>query len=309
MDEFGSRFSLPDTSGIAALAKEFDLGHVAQLAKQHSGQTAYIQKAMEAMRTPWLDAERALESARSFAEIQGIGSVLERIPAFDDQVTVALRESLGDWRDPISWPKNIVTDSVARSEFYVDLGFDSDLTYFPATAFQESVNIAGLRRKPPPLIAEYGSPVPFSEHDEEALVRNNIAHDWLQRLETNLRHFIDLHMTRAYGPDWPKHRLPKALYDKWMEKKQAAEMAGRGAWPLIAFADFTDYAIVICKKDNWREVFCGFFGRPESVRESFQRLHMIRLDTMHARPIGQDDELLLYVEAKRLTKAVRSPSE
>src|SRR5687768_8923575 len=45
-----------------------------------------------------------------------------------------------------------------------------------------------------------------------------------------------------------------------------------------------------------------FFGRPESVRESFQRLYPIRLDTMHARPITQDDELLLYVETRRLVK-------
>ena len=74
--------------------------------------------------------------------------------------------------------------------------------------------------------------------------------------------------------------------------------------PLIAYADFTDYVLVICKADNWREVFEGHFDRPESVRESFQRLHPIRLDTMHARPIGQDDELLLYVEVKRLVRVV-----
>jgi hypothetical protein len=40
------------------------------------------------------------------------------------------------------------------------------------------------------------------------------------------------------------------------------------------------------------------------VRESFQRLYPIRLDTMHARVIARDDELLLYVETRRLMKAV-----
>jgi hypothetical protein len=54
---------------------------------------------------------------------------------------------------------------------------------------------------------------------------------------------------------------------------------------LIEYADFTDYAAVICRADNWREVFSTFFNRPESVRESFQRLHPIRLDAMHARLI------------------------
>ena len=111
-------------------------------------------------------------------------------------------------------------------------------------------------------------------------------------------------MTSAFGSDWPKHRLPKDLYDKWHEKKRAAEKVGRGTWPLIAYADFTDYERVICKKDNWREVFGTYFGRPESVRETFQRLHLIRLDTMHGRLIAQADELLLYVEVQRLIKVI-----
>jgi hypothetical protein len=51
-------------------------------------------------------------------------------------------------------------------------------------------------------------------------------------------------------------------------------------------------------------VFEPFFRRLEDVRESFQRLHPIRLDTMHARPITQDDELLLYVEARRLARVM-----
>lgn len=111
-------------------------------------------------------------------------------------------------------------------------------------------------------------------------------------------------MTQAFGADWPKCRLPNGLHDRWWEKKQKAEQAGAREQPLIAYADFTDYERVICRGDNWREVFGGFFERPESVRESFQRLHPIRLDTMHARPITQDDELLLYVETRRMAKVI-----
>ncbi len=47
-----------------------------------------------------------------------------------------------------------------------------------------------------------------------------------------------------------------------------------------------------------------FFVRTESVRESLQRLYLIRLDTMHARPITQDDEWLLYVETRRLVNLI-----
>lgn len=304
MADFSSRFILPDMGEAIRLAQEFHQGPMAKMLNQYSKQTAGIQKAMEAMRTPWLDAQRQLESVSCFAEIQGIGGILANLPTFDDQVSDALRLGLGDWRDQITWPKDIFTDLGARSEFYIDLGFDPSLTDFPAPAFQESLIISGLRHQPPPLVREYSVPVPQSGEDEEALVRTNIAHDYLLRLETNLRQFIDSKMTLAFGSDWPKHRLPNGMYDKWQGKKQKAEAAGRGTWPLVAYADFTDYELVICKKDNWRELFGGYFGRQESLRESLQRLHPIRLDTMHARPIGQDDELLLCVEVTRLIKVV-----
>ena len=40
------------------------------------------------------------------------------------------------------------------------------------------------------------------------------------------------------------------------------------------------------------------------MRESFQRLHPIRLDVAHSRLITQDDELLLRVEVMRLVKVM-----
>jgi hypothetical protein len=263
---------------------------------------------MGAMHTPWLDGQASLRSVAGFAEIQGVGSMLDRMPSFDDRASAALRPDLGDWRDKITWPEPVLTDFSAREAFYLDLGFDPSLTYFPAPAFRESTEIAGLCREPPPLVDAYGEPVPRAEdgEDEKALVRTNMAHDWLLRLETNLRSFIDDRMIAAFGSDWPKHQLPNGVYDQWMTKHEAAVKAGRGLMPLIVYADFTDYERVICKKDNWRQVFSSYFMSMESVRESFQRLHPIRMDTMHARPIIQDDELLLYVEVKRLIRVIVS---
>ena len=160
--------------------------------------------------------------------------------------------------------------------------------------------------KLPQAIDQYTSPVARarSDDEEEGFVRTNLAHDWLQRLESHIRRFIDELMTRQFGPDWPKDRLPNGLYDQWQEKKRKAVEAGAREQPLIAYADFTDYEGVICKRDNWREVFVLFFRRPESVRESFQRLYPVRLDTMHARIITQDDELLLRAECTRLVKVI-----
>ena len=40
------------------------------------------------------------------------------------------------------------------------------------------------------------------------------------------------------------------------------------------------------------------------MQESFQRLYPIRICTMHARLITQDDELYPYVEIKRILAAI-----
>lgn len=304
--DFEARFRLPEIPEAARLILEFTASPLSESLARYAEQASSIQRAMESMRTPWLDPQEAMRSMAGFAELQGIGSALVNMPSFGDSLASALRIDLGDWRDPITWRPEMFTDLVVRSDFYVGLGFDVALTDFPALAFGQSLDIAGLRREPPALVDRYGAPVPRLNDDdeEEGLARTNMAHDWLLRLETQLREFIDERMTKAFGADWPKRRLPNGLYEAWQEKKRKAKEAGGREWPLVAYADFTDYERVICRSDNWREIFAAFFGRPERVRESFQRLYPIRLDTMHSRPITQDDELLLYVETRRLVKVI-----
>ena len=306
MAEFEGRFRLPEMPEVARLMAELRSSPWSEALTRYSAKNSALQQAMESMRLPWLDIQEKMQSLASFTELQGIGFAVKNMPSFGENLSTALRFDLGDWREPITWRPEILADLGARSDFYAGLGFNRALTDFPAPAFQESLDIAGLRREPPPIVDLYGAPIPpSSDTDEEkGLERTNTAHDWLLRLETQLRSFIDEAMTRAFGPNWPKHRLPNGVYDQWQEKKQTAEKAGARERPLIAYADFRDYELVICRGDNWRELFGAFFQRQESVRESLQRLYPIRLDTMHARPITQDDELLLYVETRRLVKVI-----
>jgi Swt1-like HEPN len=306
MADFEARFRLPEMPELARLTAELRSSPWAEALTRYSAQSSTLQQAMERMHRPWLEIQEQMRSMASFAELQGIGFAVRNMPSFGENLSAALRLDLGDWREPITWQSEILADLGARSDFYAGLGFNRALTEFPAPAFQESLDIAGLLRERPPIVDLYGAPIlPSGDKDEEeGFERTNTAHDWLLRLETQLRAFIDEAMTQAFGPNWPKHRLPNGVYDQWQEKKQAAEKAGAQVRPLIAYADFTDYERVICRGDNWRELFGAFFQRPETVRESFQRLYPIRLDTMHARPITQDDELLLYVETRRLVKVI-----
>lgn len=303
--EIEARFRLPEVPEILSLLTEIRAypvpDGVAALFKE-SDAIRDLQKTMADIHTPWLDIDEKVRSMTGFVELQSIGRALENIPTFDDSLVAALRFDLGDWRDSISWKSAIFEDWEARSDLYESLGFNKALTDFPAPAFEQGLDIAGLRREPPTLVTLYGTPVPAKKEElEEGMVRPHAAFDWLFNFETELRAFIDRKMTEAFGADWAKHRLPNGLYDQWQEKK--AVETGGPEMPLISYADFTDYERIICKSDNWRVVFRGFFGKPESVRESLQRLYPIRVCTMHARPITKEDELLLFVEVKRLGKA------
>jgi hypothetical protein len=308
MAGFEARFRLPDMTETARLLEEFQKSQFSATLAVHAAEIASLQHGMDSMRTPWLAVEDAMSSITGFAEIQKIGLAVARLPAFDESLSAALRVDLGDWREQITWRPEIFTDLVARSDFYASLGFNRALTDFPLSAFEQSLDIAGLR-SPAPLIVEKRELVQPATGDGEegGLTRTNAAHDRIQRLERRLRKFIDEEMTHAFGADWPKHRLPNGLYEQWQDRKKKAEQAGAEERPLVDYADFTDYALLICRSDNWREVFGAFFNRPESVRESFQRLYPIRLDTMHARLITQDDELFLHVEVRRLMKVISKP--
>jgi hypothetical protein len=299
---FDSQYKLPALADITRLAEGFEALSASKLLTQFVDSQSSLERAMAQMATPWIDFESSLSSVSAFAELQGLGRGLDSLGGFDSTLTAALRTGIGDWRDPISWPDDVLADLDRRSDFYAGLGFNRELTAMPAAAFSEMLDISGLRRERPALVALYGSPVPDDDDDDFDRAAN--AFQWLHRLETQLRQFIDQVMTEAFGADWPRHRLPNGMHDQWQEKRRRAREAGGADGPLIAYADFTDYVLVICRGDNWRQVFQDFFGRPENVRESFQRLYPIRLDTMHARVITQDDELLLYVEAKRLTKMI-----
>jgi len=309
MQDMQRDFRLPELNETARLFDTFkDSFSGARLAALGM-HTAEIARAMEGLHGPWLNTADALRSVAGMAELQGIGVALKSVSAFDAEVVASLRECLGDWSRPIVWPQGIFDDVVARSSFYAAQGFDPRLSEFPAQAFQESAEIAGLITEPP-LAAMYAwesreaDGEEDDEEEEEGFARTNAAHDRLQRFETQVRKFIEERMNEAFGNHWMKQRVPGELRKKWLERQETARKNGEQERPLIAFADFTDYVPVLTRKDNWEAVFKPVFRRTEFVTESFQRLYPIRVCTMHARLITQDDELYLYVEVKRFLKAI-----
>jgi hypothetical protein len=179
-------------------------------------------------------------------------------------------------------------------DFYVELGFDSSLTDFTAVAFDESAELAGLATEPQE----------DEDNEEEiGLTRTNRAHGELLRFERSVRRFIDAAMKAEFGDDWLLRQLPGGMLELWEQKKASAIDKNEQEQPLTAYADFTDYIKIIERRDNWTRVFKAIFKRQSDVQESFFRLFPVRICTMHARLITLDDELLLQVETRRLSRA------
>lgn len=299
------RYRLPEASRTEELILRYRDSALSNVLDRYGEGSDALKKAMDAINTPWIDVLDPSHSVAGLAKLQGIGEMLERLPVFDDAVTQALRADLGDWRAPFDWNDALLSDPDARRDAYVDLGFDPSMTAFPAPAFHQGLEIARLRRAPSTLAERYGPLIVLSDADEEeAASRTNEAHATLFRLEMRLREFINGKMTASYGPDWPKARVPLDVYKNWKEKSAKDKKSRGRILHLIDYADFTDYEKIVCRSDNWAEVFqsCFVCAKKESIRESFFRLYPIRLDTMHARQITQDDELFLYVEVKRLAR-------
>lgn len=294
-------FRIPLASETAEMLKVLQLGTVAAYAKQLTAFDTTQAAALASMSSPWMRDLAGQRSASALLELHGLGNALRLVQGFDHGLTLALRADFGDWRDTIAFPEVVFEDPVARTNLYVAQGFNAALTDFPDLAFREGLVRAGLDDDP-----DWDSQIQEQDPEKEADFRRaNKCHGHLQRLERGLRKFIDQAMTAQYGADWPKKRLPPKVLEAWEFKKSRAESDGVVLTMFIDVADFSDYVDIICRKDHWREVFQVRFKRPESVRESFQRLHPIRLATMHSRPVTKADELYTLAESMRLLSAIR----
>ncbi len=298
-------FRLPQAFEATHLLESHQFGAIAEFAQRHTKDIFDRQRSLEAMTTPWLHRIESARSVTAILELQGMGNALRTIKGFDPGLTAALRFDFGDWRDKITFPESVFIDPVARTDFYVNRGFNTALTDFPEAAFRQSLELAGLDGESLE-IEIYGHIVrPSTDPEvEDGLRRTNKCHDQLQRFERRLRQFIDDAMTTQYGPDWPRKRLAPKLYEQWEFKKQKAESNGVSL-TFIEVADFTDYETIICKQDHWREIFETRFKKKASVRESLQRLQPIRMATMHARIVTKEDELYLVAEVVRLFSAIK----
>ena len=297
--EYENNFRLPTSHEAALLALAASRNDVPDHSfSLPSSVEASTIKSINAMQHPWLHNNNFDQSAKSFSDIQLMGEMLKAYRPYDDILCGALRHNLGDWRDSINYNSKLFDDLGLRSHFYFEQGLNPSLTEFPAAAFDEILERAGLAE----AVSDDAS---ADESDEEGYARARAAFSDLQSFEVEIRTFIENKMVATFGQKWIKHKTPEGMAKKWEEKRDRAAQTSTNSTTLISYADFTDYIAIICRKDNWDGVFAPIFRRKESIQESFQRLFPVRIATMHARTISLDDKLYLIVEIGRIRRAIR----
>ena len=267
-----------------------------------------LKLAIESMSSPWVNLSEGLRSVTGFTRLQHLGQALQAKPAFNVDLSNLLRRDLGDWRGEIAWPDTIFTNPMERTDFYVGRGLDLDLADFPPPAFEEGLTIAGIKRPKTHIVPAYDVGFDQEEDDQEQLdlERMTDAFQRLNRFEMQIRKFIDMQMTKAFGTQWVRKQVDGSTLDTWKTKREKALAKDEQSRPLICYADFTDYERIIVRKDNWKQVFASTFQRKSLIQESLYRLYPIRICTMHARIITQEDLLYLYAETTRLQKAIET---
>lgn len=127
-------------------------------------------------------------------------------------------------------------------------------------------------------------------------------------LELQLRLTVETMMVEVVGPQWIKQRVPGGMRERWEERREKERSAGMLAQDVIHYSHFMELHEVICKRDNWRDVFKTVFRDKDDVTASFRRLLPVRNAIRHSRPLGRADELTLFSEATRLFKAINRES-
>jgi len=260
-----------------------------------------IESVAAALKGPWVNKMYPELSASGVTHIAALTAAAHAPAPFAVPAVATIREALGDWRE-LKMPWRLLPDATLRERFYLDHGFDRNLIQLPEPAFSQALVRVGLVRPSP------AAPAEEQPADEEAILEQRMskAYALFHRFERKLRDFIDTQMSAKCGPDWERHRCHGngKIYQGWVAKRDADISNGLKPQKLIHYIDFREYADLITKADNWREVFKDTFQREENVREAFARLGPVRVCTMHARAITKTEFTLAAAEITRLLIAI-----
>lgn len=141
-----------------------------------------------------------------------------------------------------------------------------------------------------------------SERRVRALAQS-APYETLRKLETRLRYVIQTRL-QSISKNWWDERIPNDVRKNAEERKTKDE----NPWPwlepkeldLISYVDFTDYAKIIRRKDNWKQVFKPIFKDEEIICSKLRELEPIRNAIAHNRELTLKENERLRLLARDL---------
>ena len=131
----------------------------------------------------------------------------------------------------------------------------------------------------------------------------------LRDFESELRLFIQSSLEQTVGKNWWKQAVPPDVREKCKERKEKGE---RLPWmdaedyPLIFYADFSDYFKIITRRDNWRKIFSKIFIDEAWIKTKLLlELTPIRNNISHNRELKPDSVQKLRLSTKEILRCIR----
>lgn len=268
------------------------------LAQRQSELSAAIAVASR-LDVPWASATLPYVSIGALAELTGFTARVRSAASGDEGRMVEVEQQFGDYDEAFADAETASTED-EREAVYTEGGRNPTLVAFPSRSYPSVLVAAGWVADfipPPPPLLVTGAVCEFAFHDPA----DNAT---IVAVEAHLRHFVDANLTRLFGVGWTKTYVPAEKSALWTMRQQASVNRGNPAFAPIYYADFQDLLDVVGRRDLWRDVFGPVFGSKPLFEATMTRLHAIRLELAHARPLTNTARLRLEVEANTIFTAL-----
>ena len=246
---------------------------------------------MTKLAVPWAFKEHPALSVTGLVRLASLRDIIAEADPYTMPVSGFCQREIGD---PVPFDPEAAPEE--REAAAIDSGTNPEVVAFPPTAYPSVLVVAGFEFNLP------GMDAPKSERGDTTGVFDSRDRELFHQVEHHLRNLVSTELNRAAGSRWIRRRVPEDTRKKWDERKQEDQDRRGDSYALIYYADLMDLSDIICRKDNWKDVFSPIFKDPNDFQVAMRRLNPIRHAIAHGRPLVRTDQLVLCAEAVRLLR-------
>lgn len=245
---------------------------------------------------PWAVLNDPSASVAAALQLSQFSYLSRTLPAFSIEKMSLIDREFGAF--DASFLNAETAESINEAEsIYTDGGRNESLVAFPSESYEDVLDATGwvFEVPQPDIIRADGTVMPnanIEPHD----------HFIISMVEAHLRVLI-IQTLATLGGISALHSTFKPSLEKWIEKQAIAVAKGDEALHPIYFSDFMDLHDIIINGKFWGS-FSTIFKNKDIFSLSMRRLHGIRLQTGHSRPLSMTARLRLLTEGIEIFAAL-----